>query len=295
MSDLTSLRLAVVQCALAGARQDNHTRLEGHLRAAAGAGAQVVLLPELFDGPYFPQWEDEGSFALAAPLADAAAVQRFCALASELGVVLPISFFERAGPHHYNSVAMVDADGDVLGVYRKAHIPAGPGYQEKFFFRPGDTGFRVWQTQMGPIGVGICWDQWFPEAARAMMLQGAELLLYPTAIGSEPQDPTLDTRSAWQRAMQGHAVCNAVPIAAANRCGREGDIHFYGHSFICDGSGEFLVQMDAEQEGFVVVEIDLAAHRRQRAAFGFFRDRRPDLYGLLSQADAVPAACRTAG
>jgi N-carbamoylputrescine amidase len=211
------------------------------------------------------------------------AVQQFQALAQELGVVIPVSFYERSGQTYYNSLAMVDATGALLGVYRKSHIPDGPGYEEKFYFRPGDTGFRVWQTAFGCLGVGICWDQWFPECARAMVLMGAEILLYPTAIGTEPQEPDLDTKDPWQRAMVGHAVSNVIPVAAANRIGTEGNQTFYGHSFICNHRGDKLAELDATEEGVLFQSFDLGTIRRHRAAFGFFRDRRPDLYHRLTE------------
>jgi len=200
-------------------------------------------------------------------------------------VVIPVSFFERDGPAYYNSVAVVDADGTVLGTYRKSHIPDGPGYEEKFYFRPGNTGFKTWSTAAGTIGVGICWDQWFPECARAMVLQGAELLVYPSAIGSEPEAPELDTREPWQRAMIGHAVSNVVPVAASNRIGNEGGQVFYGHSFIADHRGDIVAEIGAAKEGVAVGTFDLDAIRRDRASFGFFRDRRPELYGVLTTAD----------
>jgi N-carbamoylputrescine amidase len=198
-------------------------------------------------------------------------------------VVVPASYFERDGQHYYNSVALVDADGSLQGTYRKSHIPDGPGYEEKFYFRPGNTGFRVWPTRFGRLGVGICWDQWFPEAARAMVLMGAEVLFYPTAIGSEPEDPGLDTRRLWQRAMLGHAISNLVPIVAANRTGTEEGQTFYGHSFVCDHFGDIVAELPATEEGVIVYELDLAEAARRRAAFGFFRDRRPELYGRLCQ------------
>jgi N-carbamoylputrescine amidase len=202
-------------------------------------------------------------------------------VAAKHGIVVPTSYFEHDGQHYYNSLALVDADGSVLGNYRKSHIPDGPGYEEKFYFRPGNTGFRVWDTRHARIGVGVCWDQWFPEAARAMVLDGAEVLFYPTAIGSEPEDPGLDTRHLWRRAMQGHAVSNLVPVVAANRTGVEGNQSFYGHTFICDHFGDVLAEMGDAQEGVIVQELDLAEAARRRAAFGFFRDRRPELYGRL--------------
>jgi N-carbamoylputrescine amidase len=199
--------------------------------------------------------------------------------------VVPVSFFERAGQAYYNSVAVIDADGALLGVYRKSHIPDGPGYEEKFYFRPGDTGFRVWKTRYATIGVGICWDQWFPESARAMMLLGAEVLFYPTAIGSEPHDPDLDTRDPWQRAMVGHAVSNVVPVVAANRIGDESGQIFYGSSFIADPRGDKRVELGRTDEGAIVATFDLDAIERARASWGFFRDRRPELYDVLTTAD----------
>ncbi|HWN67057.1 MAG TPA: nitrilase-related carbon-nitrogen hydrolase, partial [Haliangium sp.] len=208
-------------------------------------------------------------------------IAHFAELARALGVVLPVSFFEQDGPAYYNSIAIVDADGRVRGVYRKSHIPDGPGYQEKFYFRPGNTGFRAWPTRHGTIGAGICWDQWFPEAARAMAVLGADILLYPTAIGSEPEEPDVSTKDPWQRAMIGHAVSNSVAVVAANRTGDEGLITFYGHSFIANHRGDKLAELGAADEGVITATIDLEEMRRYRAGFGFFRDRRPDLYGPL--------------
>jgi N-carbamoylputrescine amidase len=241
----------------------------------------VILPPELFQGHYFCSTEDEAFFTRAFPVSQHPAVQAMQEVAERLGCVVPASFFERDGQHFYNSVALVDADGSVAGTYRKSHIPDGPGYEEKFYFRPGNTGFRVWPTRFGRLGVGICWDQWFPEAARAMVLMGAELLLYPTAIGSEPEDPGLDTRRLWQRAMLGHAVSNLVPVVAANRTGTENGQTFYGLSFVSDHFGDIRAELPAGEEGVIVHELDLAEAARRRAAFGFFRDRRPDLYGRL--------------
>ena len=281
----TSLSIGIVQCALDGERDDNVARIEALVREAASAGATIVLTPELFEGGYFPQAEDEHAFDLAAPLEEHATIGRMQALAQELGIVLPVSFFERAGQSYFNSVAVIDANGALLGVYRKSHIPDGPGYEEKFYFRPGDTGFRAWRTQKGVVGVGICWDQWFPEAARAMALAGAEALLYPTAIGSEPHAPEEDTQAPWQRVMLGHAVANAMPVAAANRIGAEGELLFYGSSFICDHRGDLRVELGRTDEGVAVATFDREALRRYRANWGFFRDRRPDLYGSLTGDD----------
>ncbi len=276
-----TIRVAIVQCALGGTVVENVSRVEALVREAADQGAQVVLPPELFEGPYFPQEELEERFELAHPVEGHPTIARFAVLAKELGVAIPVSFFERAGQEFYNSVAMVDTDGAVLGVYRKSHIPDGPGYEEKYYFRPGDTGFRVWQTKVGALGVGICWDQWFPEAARAMALLGAELLLYPTAIGTEPEEPDNDTRRPWQRVMVGHAVANAMPVLASNRVGTEGAMQFYGSSFIANPRGELIEEMDTEEEGVRLATFDRDALGRGRAGWGFFRDRRPDLYGAL--------------
>jgi N-carbamoylputrescine amidase len=281
--------VAAVQCALAGERLDNIARVERLVREAAGAGSQIVLVPELFQGPYFCKEEKADWFAQARLVAEDEGVSRMRRVAAELGVVVPVSFFERAGHAYYNSVAIVDGDGAILGIYRKSHIPDGPGYEEKFYFRPGDTGFRAWPTRFGTIGVGICWDQWFPESARAMMLLGAELLFYPTAIGSEPHDPDLDTRDPWQRAMIGHAVSNVVPVVAANRIGDEQGQIFYGSSFITDARGDKRAELGRSEEGYIAATFDLQALAKTRASWGFFRDRRPDLYEVLTTADgAVP-------
>jgi N-carbamoylputrescine amidase len=251
-------------------------------REAAKQGAEIVLPPELFQSIYFPTRQDPKWFATAHPASEHPSVIALRKLAEELDIVIPISFFEKDGPRYYNSVAIADAGGEILGIYRKSHIPDGPGYQEKYYFRPGDTGFRAWKTKHGVIGVGVCWDQWYPEAARAMVLQGAEFLLYPTAIGSEPYDLTLDTHKQWQRAMQGHAVANAVPVVAANRVGREendgASQTYYGHSFMADHVGEIVASLGAKEEGVLIGSFDLAAIERYRAEWGFFRDRRTDLY-----------------
>jgi N-carbamoylputrescine amidase len=278
----SSLSIGIVQCALGDAGDANIARVEGLIREAAGRGAKIILTPELFESPYFPQTEDQLAFDLAAPLASHPTVGRMQALADELDVVLPISFFERAGQAYYNSVVTIDADGKQLGAYRKSHIPDGPGYEEKFYFRPGDTGFRVWKTRHGNVGVGICWDQWFPEAARSMALQGAEVLLYPTAIGSEPEAPDEDSQAPWRRVMVGHAVANAMPVAAANRIGAETGLTFYGSSFVCDHRGNLRAELGRDEEGVATASFDRDALRRYRANWGFFRDRRPDLYGRLT-------------
>jgi N-carbamoylputrescine amidase len=254
-------------------------------RAVLEHGAQVVLLPELFTGPYFCKDQLPEHLDLALPAVGHPAVERCRELAGELGVVLPVSIYERAGNALFNSVVIVDADASVLGTYRKSHVPDGPGYTEKYYFSPGDTGFRVWHTRHGRIGVGICWDQWFPEAARAMALAGAEVILYPTAIGSEPPDPTWDSSGHWQRVMQGHAGANLVPVVAANRVGHEvgvtTEITFYGSSFVTDATGALMAVADRTNEAVIAATFDLVALDRQRRAWGLFRDRRPDLYGPL--------------
>jgi len=283
----TSLSIGIVQCVLNEARDANVDRVETLIREVARRGAKIIVTPELFEGRYFPQTEDQHSFDLAAPLESHPTVARMQLLAAELDVVLPISFFERAGQVFYNSLVTIDADGTRLGLYRKSHVPDGPGYEEKFYFRPGDTGFRVWKTRHGMIGVGICWDQWFPEAARIMALGGAEVLLYPTAIGTEPEAPDEDSKAPWQRVMIGHAVANAMPVAAANRTGTEAGLTFYGSSFVCDQRGDVQVELGREQEGVAVASFDREALRRYRANWGFFRDRRPDLYDRLTGDEPV--------
>jgi N-carbamoylputrescine amidase len=260
----------------------NIAKTEGFVREAAKQGAQVILPSELFEGIYFCTRQDPKWFETAHSVTEHPSVLALKKLAKELRVVIPISFFEKDGPRYFNSIAIADADGEILGVYRKSHIPDGPGYQEKYYFRPGDTGFKAWSTKHGRIGVGICWDQWYPESARAMVLQGAEILFYPTAIGSEPYDTTLDTHLQWQRAMQGHAVSNAIPIVAANRTGEEDNDgtkqKFYGHSFIVDHRGELVEHLGAKDEGVLVHAFDLNLIEAYRADWGFFRDRRTDLY-----------------
>jgi N-carbamoylputrescine amidase len=289
MSETKLLTVGAIQCALGGSREDNVAKVISLVRAAAAKGAEVVLPPELFEGPYFCRAEKEEFFDWARPVEGHPTLAAFGALAKELGVVLPVSFFERAGPLHYNSVAVIDADGAMLGVYRKSHIPDGPGYEEKFYFRPGDTGFRVFRTRHATIGVGICWDQWFPECARAMTLLGAEALFYPTAIGSEPHEPDLDTREPWQKAMMGHAISNVIPVVAANRIGTEDGQRFYGSSFISNPRGDKVAELGPGDEGAIVFTFDLAKIRRTRGAWGFFRDRRPELYGALVDSDPSKA------
>ncbi len=286
---MTEITVAALQLGFTADIDKNIANVSRLVREAAARGAQVILPPELFEGEYFCRVEDEGLFANAKPTAQHKAVLAMQALAAELKVTIPTSFFEADGPHHYNSLAMIGPDGAIQGVYRKSHIPDGPGYEEKFYFRPGNTGFKVWDGpaaagttgSRAKIGVGICWDQWYPETARAMMLMGAEMLFYPTAIGSEPHDTSLDTARLWRRAMVGHAVSNVVPIVAANRIGVEHGQTFYGTSFICDERGDIRAELGREEEGVITATLDLALVKRHRAAFGFFRDRRPELYGRL--------------
>jgi N-carbamoylputrescine amidase len=275
------MKVAALQSAFTDDVAANVRRVTELVREAAGRGANVILPSELFEGVYFCQTQREEDFARAQPAADHPTLRHFQQLAAELGVVIPVSFFEQAGPEYYNSIVVFDADGRDLGLYRKSHIPDGPGYQEKFFFKPGNTGFRTFATKFGTIGVAICWDQWFPEAARAMTLAGADVLFYPTAIGSEPEEPDFDSRDAWQRVMIGHAVANSVGVVAANRIGTEAGMTFYGSSFICDARGDKLAELARDQSGIAIAELDLAQIRRVRASMGFFRDRRPDLYRSL--------------
>jgi N-carbamoylputrescine amidase len=272
----------------------NLATAERLVREAAERGAQVILLQELFETPYFCIEQDTRHLALATTLEDNAAVKRFSPIARELGVVLPVSFFERAGKVFYNSIAIIDADGAVLGVYRKSHIPNGPGYQEKNYFAPGDTGFKVWNTRFARLGVGICWDQWFPESARCMALMGAEVLLYPTAIGSEPP-PALpvNSRGHWQRTQQGHAAANVMPLIASNRFGVERSlqdpdglwIRFHGSSFIADPTGAKVAEAGEEGDAVLTATFDLAEIEQLRNNWFVFRDRRPELYGPITTLD----------
>jgi N-carbamoylputrescine amidase len=287
---MRQISLAITQMASENNWSKNCDKAERLVREAAAAGAQLVLVQELFDGDYFCIEQHVKFLKAACEIDKHATVKRFTSLAKELGVVLPISVFERAGQAHYNTTVIVDADGTQLGIYRKSHIPDGRGYQEKFYFSPGDTGFKVWDTAIGCIGLGICWDQWFPECARAMALMGAEVLLYPTAIGSEPPNPDYDSSSHWQNVMRGHAAANIMPLLASNRVGREtapdgrNDI-FYGRSFISDYQGEKVQEMDRTQEGFRMAQFDLDAIGELRRSWGVFRDRRPELYGALMTLD----------
>ncbi|MDY0066005.1 MAG: N-carbamoylputrescine amidase [Steroidobacteraceae bacterium] len=283
------ITVAAAQFACSADRAANLDTAERLIREAAKQGANVVLIQELFETPYFCKEHCPDYFNLASPLEENPAVQRFQQLAKELDVVLPASVYERAGAAFYNTVAIVDAGGALLGKYRKTHIPESPGYHEKFYFSPGDTGFRVWRTRFGTIGVAICWDQWFPESARAMALMGAEILLYPTAIGSEPQDLSIDSRDHWRRVMQGHAAANLMPLVAANRIGVEQgerwEVTYYGSSFIADHTGAIVKEADRSSEAVITASFDLDAIRAYRNAWGVFRDRRPEHYRPLLTLD----------
>jgi len=277
-----TIKVAALQTAYGEDLKANIAKTERLVRDAAKQGAQVILPSELFQGPYFCTSQEERWFATAHEAKTHPCVVAMAPIAKELGVVIPVSIFERDGPLYFNSIVIVDADGKQLGVYRKSHIPDGPGYMEKYYFRPGDTGFKVWDTAHGRIGVGICWDQWFPESARAMAIQGAQVLFYPTAIGSEPHDASLDTRDPWRRAMQGHAVSNVIPVVASNRIGTEtvgaNTQTYYGASFIADHRGDLVEELGRTEEGVLVHEFDLDFLDRHRAAWGFFRDRRTEFY-----------------
>jgi N-carbamoylputrescine amidase len=284
-----NVTVAATQFACSTDRVENLAKAERLIREAAKQGANIILIQELFETPYFCKEHCPDYFSIAAPIEENPAVLRFQELARELNVVLPASVYERAGNAFYNSVAIVDAGGALLGKYRKAHIPESPGYHEKFFFSPGDTGFKVWRTRFGQIGVAICWDQWFPESARAMALMGADILFYPTAIGSEPQDLSIDSKEHWQRAMQGHSASNITPLVASNRIGTEqGErwtVTYYGSSFITDHTGAILKQADRKTESVITATFDLNAVRAYRDAWGVFRDRRPELYKPLMTLD----------
>jgi N-carbamoylputrescine amidase len=277
---------AATQFACSWDSRANIDKAKSLVREAAGKGANIVLLQELFETPYFCQDQLADYFKLARSFEGNPLIAEMAELAKKLSVVLPVSFFERAGQAHFNSLAMIDADGKVLGLYRKSHIPDGPGYQEKFYFTPGDTGFKVWRTRFGTLGAAVCWDQWFPEGARAMALMGAEVLFYPTAIGTEPPPaPPVDSRDHWRRVMQGHAAANYVPLVASNRIGREkgqaGEMTFYGSSFIADPTGALVAELGREEEGVTTYSFDLDELAKMRASWGLFRDRRPELYGAL--------------
>ena len=280
---MAKIKVAVLQMSCSWDRNDNIAKAEKLVRKAAGEGAVIILLQELFETPYFCQQEKYEYLKLATTLEENPAVLHFRKIAEELKVVLPISFFERVGNTAFNTVAMIDGDGNVLGKYRKTHIPDGHSYEEKFYFTPGDTGFKVFKTIYGNIGVGICWDQWFPESARCMALMGAEILCFPTAIGSEPVLKK-DSQPHWQRCMQGHAAANIIPVLAANRIGSETDettMTFYGSSFITDETGEIVAKADRETETILTAEFDLEEIKEQRRSWGVYRDRRPEMYGIL--------------
>ncbi len=291
---MRNVTVAAVQMQCSQEVADNLATAERLVRQAAGQGAQIVLLPELFERPYFCQERQYDYYDYAKPVEENDAVQHFIPIAKELQLVLPISFYEREGNNLYNSVAVIDADGTVLGVYRKTHIPDDHYYQEKFYFTPGNTGFKVFNTRYANIGIGICWDQWFPETARCLALNGAELLFYPTAIGSEPILDT-DSKGHWQRTMQGHAAANIMPVIAANRIGLEevkpclanggqtSSLRFYGSSFVTDETGAILSEAGREEEAFLLATYDLDKGVRERLAWGLFRDRRPPMYTAISQ------------
>ncbi len=282
---MRKVTVAATQMKSRGNQTENIAAATALVREAHKKGAHIILLQELFETNYFCQKPLAQYLALASRTEQNAAVAHFSALAKELSVVLPISFFEKHNNAYYNSLAVIDANGKMLGVYRKSHIPDGFGYQEKFFFNPGDTGFCVWDTAYGRIGCGVCWDQWFPEAARIMALKGAELLFYPTAIGTEPQEPDIDSRLHWKNCMRGHAAANLTPLIASNRIGREEEeessITFYGSSFIADYTGELAASADDKTEGVITASFDLDELALVRRSWGVFRDRRTDLYGPI--------------
>lgn len=286
---MRKVTVAAIQMSCTDHVQANIQKAEKFVRQAVNEGAQIVLLQELFETLYFCQKENPDYYHLATTVEENQAINHFKAIAKELKVVLPISFFEKKNNARYNALVVIDADGSVLDIYRKSHIPDGPGYEEKYYFSPGDTGFKVWKTMYGTIGVGICWDQWFPEAARIMTLMGAELIFYPTAIGSEPEDPTIDSSRHWQRCMTGHSASNLVPVIASNRIGQEciedSTITFYGTSFITDGTGEVIRQASRDQEEILLATFDLDELMHQRIEWGVFRDRRPELYAKILSLD----------
>lgn len=286
---MRNVKVAATQMSCSSNIDENISKAETLVREAAAQGAQIILLQELFETPYFCQKEKADYYAYATELEHNKAINHFKAVAKELQVVLPISFYEKKNYARYNSLAVIDADGTVLGKYRKSHIPDGPGYEEKFYFNPGDTGFKVWNTRYAKIGVGICWDQWYPEAARVMSLMGAEILFYPTAIGSEPQDGSIDSKDHWQTCMLGHAAANLIPVVASNRIGEEIDedssINFYGSSFIAGPQGNKIVEAGRDEQTVLVSEFDLDALEIGRIEWGIFRDRRPDLYKMIGSYD----------
>ncbi|MGG6311404.1 N-carbamoylputrescine amidase [Paenibacillus macerans] len=286
---MRNVKVAATQMSCSSNKEENIAKADALVRQAAQQGAQIILLQELFETPYFCQKEKSDYYVYATELEENAAIKHFQQVAKELEVVLPISFYEKKNNARYNSLAVIDANGEVLGRYRKSHIPDGPGYEEKFYFNPGDTGFKVWKTRYAKIGVGVCWDQWYPEAARCMALMGAELLFYPTAIGSEPQDGSIDSKDHWQMCMLGHAASNLVPVIASNRVGTETDeessITFYGSSFIAGPQGNKIAEADRTEETVLVAEFDLDQLETQRIEWGIFRDRRPDLYKIITSYD----------
>lgn len=286
---MRKVKVAATQMSCSGDIDENIRKADSLVREAAAQGAQIILLQELFETPYFCQKEKSDYYVYATELEQNKAVNHFKAVAKELQVVLPISFYEKKNYARYNSLAVIDADGTVLGKYRKSHIPDGPGYEEKFYFNPGDTGFKVWNTRYAKIGVGVCWDQWYPEAARVMSLMGAEILFYPTAIGSEPQDGSIDSKDHWQTCMLGHAAANLIPVVASNRIGEEIDedssINFYGSSFIAGPQGGKIVEAGRDEQTVLVSEFDLDALEVGRIEWGIFRDRRPELYRMISSYD----------
>ncbi len=286
---MRKVKVAATQMNCSWDIRENINQAEALVRQAAAKGAKIILLQELFETPYFCQQEELHYFNYALELEVNQAVQHFQKIAQELSVVLPISFYERKNNARYNSVAMIDATGKILGVYRKTHIPDGPGYEEKFYFNPGDSGFKVWPTRYGKIGLGICWDQWYPETARCLTLMGAELLLFPTAIGSEPAEAEIDSKDHWQRCMQGHAAANILPVVASNRIGVEtignSKITFYGSSFITDHQGAIMQEADRFSETILLAEFDLDEIATYRTSWGIFRDRRPEMYRAIMTAD----------
>lgn len=283
-------KVAITQFSMSDKNQENLAKADSFIQKAAQNGAQLVLLPELFEGHYFCQIEDYKNFDLAEEVSSSKTIQHYQGVAKKNHVVLPVSFFEKAGSVYFNSLAVIDADGTLLGIYRKSHIPTGECYEEKFYFAPGDTGFMVFKTAIGVLGVGICWDQWFPEVARILALKGAELIVYPTAIGSEPVLPK-DSQSHWQNVMKGHAAANIIPVLASNRVGLEkagnSSMKFFGSSFIADQHGDFAATMDREEEGYKLASFDLKAIDEERASWGVFRDRRTDLYGEILHLDST--------
>ena len=288
---MDNIIVAATQMSCSWNTTENIDKAEKLIRESKEQGAEIILLQEVYETPYFCAEQKEEYFTLAKPFENHPVIAKMAKLARDLKVVLPISFFEKAGQAYFNAIAVIDADGKILGRYRKSHIPDGPGYQEKFYFNPGDTGFMVWHTKYASIGIGICWDQWYPECARAMVLQGAEILFYPTAIGTDPLylDRYEGDRRAWQRAMQGHAVSNAVPVVASNRVGTEswdtGDLTFWGSSFITDRDGKIVSEASSDQQEVILSTVNIPANKAKRASWGFFRDRRADLYEPLMTLD----------